>query len=328
MKLFTKALAIFTTVAVLLSIAASGPQTVENNAAPFAILSERQIQMANVSLLTRLMGLPLTSAGVANILSNAAPFQTFSDRNLSVINTYLLYQLTGAATNVPISDAAFTNIWLYGDIASGIDGSTVLSVLNGRALYDEKGNDAIDFYLDNLLGNPSSGYALNNQDGSIALAWDLHVLAGSWFNNAQLVVTNGAAGIRLSYLGCGFTNVLVQFTNTGAAGDFVQIANSNLTAGGVVGAYQLVSTNAVSTFNANKAALISSNVVTSPYLWTNTLGYNVFVYVSQGTNNGIAQNGTGIGFFTNTCTTLFCQPNDYVWVTNNGGRPNFLIKPF
>lgn len=41
----------------------------------------------------------------------------------------------------------------------------------------------------------------------------------------------------------GFTNQILVFTNTGAAGDFVQISQSNLTSGGVIGAYQLISTN-------------------------------------------------------------------------------------
>jgi hypothetical protein len=182
--------------------------------------------------------------------------------------------------------------------------------------------------------------ANGKQTVSALVAGDLPTLLSAY----PQAITNGdnrTGGVTLSNGLQVIGNILVtngigQITNTSAASQGITLDPTVVGSSfaGAVSANSLVATNtlsvtgAVLTLQANKSALINSNVATSPYLFTNSFGYDIAVYLGFGTNNGIALNGTFVGTMTNSVSTFFLQPNDYLWVTNNNGRPSFNIKPF
>jgi hypothetical protein len=254
--------------------------------------------MAQASLL---LSISASGASVQTVINNSAAWGSFSDKDLKQSITELLWEIKNAGIG-----------------GSGLPGTNTVIAYGSSTETNASGT----FTGTDLVAS--------NANGSVTfIGGSITTTSGSNFLNGPLTV-NGVGGSTF-YGDNNLTNYLkiipgmsYESNAVGRAelnGDSINSTNR------LTGSSVLITNGSISTTVANKAALISSNVTTSPYLWTNPLPYNVVVYVSQGTNNGIAQNGSGIGFFTNTCTTLICQPNDYVWVTNNGGRPNFLIKP-
>jgi len=192
------------------------------------------------------------------------------------------------------------------------------------------------------MGNYDT-YRLNNADlgeGVLSIHNGLVINEGTvprtlslgneiWMTNGLILITNTPTAAAQGGL---------TITNNGAPGDFVNLTRSNVIAGGVMGGYSLVTsnyaniggnlhaTNGISSFQGNKAALMSSNVTTSPYLFTNTFDYNIVIYLYAGTNTGIGINGTFIGAMTNILFHCELQPGEWLCDTNSGGFPNLTFK--
>lgn len=156
-----------------------------------------------------------------------------------------------------------------------------------------------------------------------------------------LVVTNGQVGIgtstpayKLHVAGDGFISstltVSGNIVNVGGAlstfsGSTVQgfVAGTTLTAGGVITA-----TNGFVSYSSNLLASTSITVTASPFLWTNTLTKNVYVFVDGSAVTGtIGINGTSI-FSSMGNSTVPLQPREYVTVTYTVGTPTARFKPF
>jgi hypothetical protein len=198
----------------------------------------------------------------------------------------------------------------------------------GKLMMPSSAHGQISLGADRTDANPKNTMTANTQKfGSIKFA-DYGDTMGTW-SIGGLTMNASDASTRILEVGGndpfggGITPTIIDLVTSGSVA--WRVTSSGTLADW--GTHNVSINGNLSTGQGNKAALISSNVTTSPYLWTNTLGYDCSVYVSQGTNNGICLNTTLIGFFTNTCTTLLAQPNEFIWVTNNGGRPSFLIKP-
>jgi lysophospholipase L1-like esterase len=83
-------------------------------------------------------------------------------------------------------------------------------------------------------------------------------------------------------------------------------------------------TNGVSSYASNLLAVTSIAVSGNPFLWTNTIGININVFVDGGTVTGIGLNGSFV--FTSAGKTIPLQPGEWITVTNSVA-PTATWKP-
>ncbi len=80
------------------------------------------------------------------------------------------------------------------------------------------------------------------------------------------------------------------------------------------------------TLASNNALLLSSNVATGTYLFTNTLLGNCTVFLFGGTVTGVGINGSQVGSAAGTYS-LPLQPGEWIGITNSGA-PTLRFKPW
>lgn len=220
---------------------------------------------------------------------------------------------TGDATN-DFSSGAFLGVNSDGERAWSSDGSHLTNLDLTTAIGTPT----------NLVVYGAGGSALVAQDG-------LKVLNRS--TGKGLSISNGVA----TATGMVAANVLQSttavyaasavFSNTVVVGGPMTVDESLKVGQGLSAQGTITALRGIATVGSNRSALLSSNVTTSPYLWTNTLGQNVVVYLYEGTNTGIGINGTFIGAMTNILIQVQLQPWEWLSVTNTGAGPRLTFKP-
>lgn len=170
------------------------------------------------------------------------------------------------------------------------------------------------------------------------------IIAGGSFNKINAGQYNVIVGGRSNLVNADYTFAAGSLAYATNAGSFVWADPQNSVFGsaatntfniraqnGIVSPNTALMTNGFASFSRNKSSLLSSNIVVSPYLWTNTLTsgglpVNCYVFLFGGTLSGVGINGTQIGNAAGNYT-IPLQPGEWIGVTNSVA-PTLVFKPY
>jgi hypothetical protein len=155
---------------------------------------------------------------------------------------------------------------------------------------------------------------MNGSSGTYTGGYGINLSGGSIVWNPPAPLTNTVLGANVS------GTVNAASTATTAAGLIGSATGTSLNLSG-----GLIAVGVESTQN-NRAAVTSISPGASPYNWTNTFGYNVFVWVQSGTVSDIKINGSSV--FGSTGQIIPMQPTEWITVTYSGGPPGMFYKAF